>query len=354
MKPLARAKPGWAVYRATAGHVAVSLHYSADPEKNSMEWAESRRKLMPDEPAYLQEYEISWTSSSGNPVFPEAANNIMRYVAPGAHAIPGMPVFRGWDFGARNPACVWGQVQDGQVVILHEVVPPDIDIHSYVELVKYLSGQGELTRPRAIQWTETLVAARPWFPEGDPYRKAYPVPFFPQGCTFRDFCGPEVTQPSAFESTRAERSAQDVLGSAGIEIEWNATPQAFGENIIRRLLLDMDTDKPGLAIHPSCTTLLEALGGALAWKPPTKSDPRPNQIRRVPGYIDVYDAFRYMIINLADVVTRVHEYERRLDAPPVVDEKLQPRAGWPVEQLFHGIEFNEVTNSREAGRDWLD
>ena len=325
------------MYRAPEGHVSVSIHFSSDPDKNTMEWAQARRRAMPDEPAYLQEYEISWTSGGGNPVFSEFSNNPRRYVTADVKLRPELPVIRGWDFGPRNPACVWMQVHDGQVVVLREFCPIDIDIHSLSQVVRFLSGsEQELTLPRANQWVEMLKMRQAWYPEGDPDRRPYPIPWWPEiGVRFEDYSGPEAYRTTEFESTKGERSSADVLANDGIEISWNATPVTYGENIIRRLLLDMEDDRPGLLIHPSCTTLIEAMAGALTWKKPTKTEPRPTTIARTPGYIDVYDAFRYGVINIADIVQRVEGYTRAL--PTRSEEALLDPP-----DAFEGLEFSEL------------
>ena len=320
----------WAVRRAEDGYVVVTLSYAADPDKNTWEWFQAARSKMPDEPAFQREYLISWTSSEGQPVFAEFATDPKRYVDPGAVVDSALPVLRGWDFGIRSPACIWLQVQKGRVVVLRELVGSEIDIHSFRDLVMYLSGQelepnlpeGErdalralAKRPQALEHLRELQAMLPWWPDGVG-RQPYSIPFFEPGLRWEDYSGPEATQRQQFESMESEKSCAEVLASRHIYLRWNSLPVSYGENLIRKLLLDAPDGRPGILIHPQCTRLIEGLQGALTYRPPSKVDPKPNTMARPPGYIDIYDAFRYAVINAVDITDALEDYKRRSPTEP--------------------------------------
>lgn len=352
---------GWRVVRAPDGYVVVTLMSSADPEKDTEEWLNQRRAEQPDDVAFRREFLLDWTSAEGNPFFPEFAEKASDYVQP--HVVdPLKPVIRGWDFGRRKPACVWMQEQEGQVVVLYSLIGDDIDIHSFRDLVMFLSAEPmrvdlETTdvnlelevlkgRPAALRHLREIMDRRPWWPEGDPDKIQYNVPILPPGLTFEDYSSYEAYQKQAFDTEAGEKSSAEVLSSRGIHIRWLQKPESYGDNIIRRLMLKMPDGRYGLSISPMAPDLIVGLGGALTYAPSTTANPRPDKVRDDNYYINVYDAFRYGVVNMADVGERVKAYRRDVATPaaPDKDERLEakpkPRGG-----RWRGVNYNE---------NWLD
>jgi len=94
------------------------LHYSADPKKRDNEYRENIKSSMPIR-QYRQEYELIWDSFEGKPVYADWNENI--HCNDDLSAELGLPLFRGWDFGL-TPACIVGQLQGNQLVILKEYI----------------------------------------------------------------------------------------------------------------------------------------------------------------------------------------------------------------------------------------
>ena len=108
------------------------LHFKADPAKRSEEFSKNMSSAMPRR-KYLQEYELSWESWAGLPVYGEWDQKI-HGTRQKIHPIPGLPLLRGWDFGL-TPACVIAQLQENQLVILREFTEINMGIDRFSEKV---------------------------------------------------------------------------------------------------------------------------------------------------------------------------------------------------------------------------
>lgn len=91
-------------------------HYSADPKKTP-EYMRHIKDSMPLK-KWKQEYELSWESWAGLPVYTTydhqkhpTLNKIDSHI--------GLPLLRGWDFGL-TPACIIAQLQEETLVIIKE------------------------------------------------------------------------------------------------------------------------------------------------------------------------------------------------------------------------------------------
>lgn len=357
---------GFMVRRAPSGFVVVTIRHDADPAKASQEWIDARRAEAPDEVAFRRENLLDWTSSEGSPFFPEFASHPTRYVDI-RPVNPHLPVIRGWDFGRRKPAVVWMQEQDGQVIVLRSIMPEDIDIHSFRDLVLYLSGQSlrpdlpatspelELEmlkrRPKAIRFLYDLTQERPWWPDGDPARQNYVIPFFPPGIRFLDFSGPEAYQEKSFETEEKEKADAEVLAAGGINISWLWKPESYGDTVIRKLMLAMPDGRPGLICHPASRLVIQALAGSLTYATSTKEHPDPDKVRDDGHYINIYDAMRYGIVNMSDVAERVQSYKRLFKEQKEADRDKRNAEKMIVNPAQQRLRFHEVESDPA---DWLD
>jgi hypothetical protein len=265
--------PGFVVRRAPSlvegekSYVTVTLSFRADPDKDSLKWLLKQRQKMPDERSFRREYLLDWTSADGDVFYPDFAERPEAYVNPNVEFNPEWPVHRGFDFGFRRPACIWTQLNphNGQVVILHDLLPSGIDTYSFRNLVMFLSGETlrpgkdysvdlelrELAkRPRAYSLLHKIAKAPPWWaPAGDP--RPYPIPFFPPGTHFFNYSGTEALKVSAtVDSEKKERTDAEVFQSGGIILDMSYQSIEAGETLIRKQL-HFANNTPGLhAILP--------------------------------------------------------------------------------------------------------
>lgn len=289
----------------------VEIDYRADPGKRSPEWeAETRRKLITDR-AWRREMGRDWTLGEGDSFYPEFELFGGRKVY--VRKIPGLingPVYRGWDFGFRKPACCWFQysAKSDTVYVLREWSPEDISTHTMADIVKYLSGQLDMERltPDGMKWLERIHADKtfpptPWFP-----RLARPIQFL-------DFAGPEVTKISPqVEADKKEKTDYQILQSKGINIQWDSVSPSAREEVIRRLLrlrrCSIEAHKvqsgpgckghPGMYLDPACYTLIRGLSGGITYPEPTKMKPTPTDPQKDKFFEHIHDAFGYGVTQI--------------------------------------------------------
>jgi hypothetical protein len=299
--------PKFVVRRSSAGNeedsfVTVTLSYRADPDKDSVEWLMRQAARMPDHRALRREYLLDWTSAEGEAFYPNFADAPERFVSRDTVFNPKWPVFRGFDFGFRHPACVWVQRTDeGRIHVLHDLLPSDIDTHSFRDLVLFLSGQTlrpgtsydvqkELSylaeRPRAFEYAAAIIRDGPWWgPAGE--RPDYPVPLFPPGTRFYNYSGPEAYKVAAqVEGNKKERTDAEVFESAGIFLDCAYQSVEAGETLIRKTLLDRG-GRPGFSCNPSAVNTIPA-------------NPRPETAQKDGLFEHVHDALRYTVTHVVD------------------------------------------------------
>ena len=109
----------------------IQLHYTANPDKRSTEW-KSHTKGNLSHKRWMQEYEISWESVAGKPVYPNFSKKL--HTRLGIEPEPGLPLLRGWDFGL-TPACVVGQLQGRQLLIFYEFIGLNMGIKRFANEV---------------------------------------------------------------------------------------------------------------------------------------------------------------------------------------------------------------------------
>lgn len=97
--------------------VVFQLHYSANPVKNDPAYRDSIKSAMPIR-QYMQEYELTWESYAGTPVFPDFQKKIHGSTEE-IDPVLGLPLLRGWDFGL-TPACVVAQYVNTQFRVICE------------------------------------------------------------------------------------------------------------------------------------------------------------------------------------------------------------------------------------------
>lgn len=111
--------------------LVFELHYTADPNKRSVEFRESIQNSMPVQD-YLREYELHWDTFAGQPVYPEFSKLHILKEPPEPKF--GLPMLIGFDFGL-TPAAVIGQYEDGVLTIFKEYVEVNMGVERFSEKV---------------------------------------------------------------------------------------------------------------------------------------------------------------------------------------------------------------------------
>jgi hypothetical protein len=333
--------------KTRAGYVIVTVEAECDPIKRDPAWHERMIALMGHKD-YRREHRLDWTSSSGEIYYPEFAQDPRKYVNPGLGFTKDAPVYRGWDFGIRHPACVWAQVVKGNLHILREVLPEQIDGYSFCKLVLYLSGQLEesvLQRyPRAYRWMHKIQGYDAQEYEGK--ELAYPQPpWFEPGTRFLDFAGPEVYNPhSNVEKEGQERNDFEILASNGIYLGVMSTRVKARAAIIRKLLLPSPGAPPRFQISPHCRDLCAGMAGGISYKKGTEMDPEPEEPSKDGYFEHLHDALGYLLVNVLPVIeeqgdppkagpvreaSELHpDLERQTDAFMDTEIFVDPEEGW--------------------------
>jgi hypothetical protein len=232
------------------------LHYTADPKKRDPAWRREAKAGMPDR-GWAREYEISFETPEGEPVFPEFTPSTMVRPTP---VLPDARLLRGWDFGHVCPAVVFAQLDAfGRLRVVRELLLP----HSTV-----------LQLAHAVRVTSTELMGRPvnGFDAGDPAGEAF-------------------TDLGQVRATLAEQ---------GFTLQTHRAHKESYEALRARLLQDVfvpgEGKSPALLIDPSCPELIRAMTGGfhLSSKPPYKPvEVHPSK--------DIVDALRYLHTNLLGI-----------------------------------------------------
>lgn len=113
--------------------VVFQLHYSANPAKKALTYRANIRDSMPYN-RYMQEYELSWETYEGKPVYPDWNKNIH-----GSKDVLypefGLPLLLGIDQGLYG-ACLVCQLQGETLVVLREYLAENMGAERFKELVK--------------------------------------------------------------------------------------------------------------------------------------------------------------------------------------------------------------------------
>lgn len=318
---------GFATRYTSQGWCVVEIDYWADP-KRTPAWAEEQRRGLLNENQFRREFCRDWSLGSGRAFYPEFQLHKDRYI----RKSPGLinaPIYRGWDFGYRKPAllCMQYSPQERRLWCLREIIPDNIDTHSFAILVRYLCGQEDadiLARyPKAAYWVKWM---RTYRATKDP---TYPtVPWFEPGEHFIDYSGPEATKVSpTVEAGTKERTDKEVLASYGIFLNSPASSLKDRETLIRSLLHFGEDGHPGLLIDPSCFHLVNGMNGGVAYPDVgTKNNPFPDEPQKDGHYEHIHDCLGYSVINLVPkaIERRPSPYSANSGQPLDLKELREP------------------------------
>lgn len=267
--------PGIRGWRTKDEYLVIRLHYTCDPERADKDWVDQTVKGYHGGltgSMWQREMEIDFGSYSGLPIYPlfnkDHSISQVKYN-------PNIPLWRGWDFGYRNPAVVFLQLwPDNTLVYLHEVFPtldkealPGISTENMVRLV--------------MAETDRLF---PNASEPDLSAGVY------------DFCDPAGNQ----KKETSDFSSIEVLQKFGLDPEYAVVGRKNRIDYARVYVEGTHEDgKPKFLINSSCPLGIEAFSAAYRFPEEDKGQAdreMPDLSRKVQSqpYIHIMDAFEYV------------------------------------------------------------
>ena len=292
---------GIKAHRTPKGHTLVRIEWWSQPQRRSRSWYESEKRKYPTEHDFEREFEIDWHIGSGDAYFPEfnQRGGVKFYSLQTRGILAGLPVFRGWDFGVRRPAVVFGQIdQTGRVWVYRELAPSNINIHEFRDLVLYASGQlsydalAAMDRRRALEIIEQINNPKSGYPL---------LPWFETGSLIEwvDYAGPEATARQRIQ-TSSEQTDADVLLSGGIQLRTMYVKLETREALHRALMMPRKDRYPGIIWDPACRNLLRAMSGGLTRKKGPDGRPVGAEYNKPGLFDDLYDAESFWLCQELD------------------------------------------------------
>ena len=223
--------------------------------------AESYRSSLESMPeSWRRRYLLGQTGAlpSGTPVYPSFVESV--HVRP-TQLIPDRPIIRGWDFGYRRAACVWGQRADnGRMVWHREWMAMETPEEQFIAGVKV----------RTAEWFGGTVCM-------------------------------DIGDPAAVNRDPAGVSTMDRLKKAGIFLRSRRSTYAERIPLINRKLSELIAGEASVIINPMCQILIEGLAGGYHY-PEIQPDKEFTSKKEVPfkdGYFEhVLNAWEYPFVNL--------------------------------------------------------
>lgn len=238
--------------------VVVDLHYTADPDKRGKEWYEATKASMPIKD-FLMEYEKSWDTYEGKPVYEDFLKHLHATKGP-LDAEPGGPLLLGVDFGL-TPAVVLGQLVGSQLRVLKE----------YVEL------DGSINKLAPRVWADLRINYPAWANNPENI------------IAFIDPAGFTRAQTDA-------RTCADVLRKNGfLSVRPGPVPFDARRIAVETFLLKHTKEGPGLLLkEQSCPVLLQGFLGGYHY-PENVTENEPDRLRPVKNaYSHPHDALQYL------------------------------------------------------------
>ena len=257
------------------GFTAVRLHYSSDPERDvnhpdptvaerAQRWYDRTRQLFPDPNVWAQEMEINWWVAAGTRVFPEFTES--QHVVPLRHRERKV-LYRAWDFGWHAPACLIGQ----------------IDTQDRLIILKEVTGNQKTTK----EFAQTVIArCAEWYPN--------------HASGFQDFCDPAGQQARPIMNERNEMRDTEILNGLGIFPSWEyGWSRKDGRALIHQLLLSRTDGTPSFYVDSTgCSTVLQAFLGKYIFPEGKDGHAKDEPEEDNHPWSDVMAALRYMTTSL--------------------------------------------------------
>lgn len=314
----------------------IECEYHARPDRDAA-WA--RRQLAQSGPvAFARSYGLSWDTPSGSSYYPEFATDPSKYIRKTDKLIPGF-VSRGWDLGGNHPAMISGQwsPQQGVLWLYREAEARRLQIHDFRDLVRYLCGEIPLEylqqnrREGALAWIKR---------EKQTARYGVPIPWYPKGTQFVDFCGHEKDR---WQSTSGKTEA-DVMAEVGINLIRPEEYMLEAYDRVMRFLLGPHPkyNNCRMLVDPACKEFILAMGGGLCY--PKKGGDKPHKDGR---FDDIHDAVKYLAAGVKPMSTAAQVEQNAL-----LESQKAPREPDPWvddESLVYGAEGRDELPSSPWG-----
>jgi len=240
---------GITIQKNSNGWSVAFLHYSADPVKNTT-WVDREMKKYPSLDLWNQEQEIDFTKTTGLRV--HVAFDPAIHISPDPLPyLPSRTVYRGWDFGFRRPACIWGQVTEtGVFHLLGEHIGNDITLIPFANQV--------------------LTISSAHFP----------------GATFEDWGDPAVRQ----RSDKSEKTSLEKLADLNIRLRYRVgvTVKA-GIDTIRDLMSATTDGLIRFKVNATCRNFIDGASGGYI------RDPISDEPLKDGEYDHAQDCVRYLV-----------------------------------------------------------
>lgn len=274
----------------------VTLHYSADPDKNAA-WVAEAKKGMPPR-GWEREYEISYEVFGGKTFFPEfQQHNIGK-----ENYNPRETLYRGWDYGFHRPCCLITKLNQ-------------FDQWAWIDMIL---GQDEGIMKFGKRIREYCITR---------YPGAYYV---------------DVGDPAGEQlSDKSEKTSVQILEGIGIYVRSRKQPRKQGAEIIRQKLPLRVDGKPGLIVHPKLTNVIDGFKGGLHYPEVKEGQPQKEFYEKDGFYDHIFDAARYLATDMFTVIGEQQMPNK------ITNDKNDPqweyRMGRPVDES-PGNDLEELAN----------
>lgn len=244
------------------GFACVELHYTADPAKRSEEWLK-QAKLGLDTKTWNTEYELSWETYGGEPVYGAQFVSDLHVLPEREEAVPGFPLLRGWDFGG-NQSCVICQYRDYRLYVLDELPNRGHNSRDFV--------------PKVLEF-----------------------------CSFKygaDYHAIDFIDPSGMweGKTSTGIACADVMREYGLQPIGGIQDPSKRIDSVMRLLVQMRGGRPSLLLNPDNSMLIAGFKGGYHF-PEKLIKNRRNDRPEKNEFSHVHDALQYVCTKL-DTVQR--------------------------------------------------
>ena len=252
--------------------LVFELHYTADPSKRSG-YIEDIKSSMPTQ-QFLMEFEISWETFEGKPVYPDWVQSIHGSTKKIEPEI-GLPLLLGMDFGL-TPAMVVCQLQEDRFVVLREYTAENMGAKRFCEMVK---------KRLAVE-----------FPAWRDFKRDYVLWIDPSGFFRKD------TDESTCAGVLAEAGFNPLPGA----ISWEQRREAVEHFLIRH-----SKGRPNFQVSSAnCPLLVKGFNGGYRY-PDRAFEIEPSKIRPVKDiHSHVHDALQGVCFGIVN-----HRRSRSLKVP---------------------------------------